>query len=51
MEVDLSTSRFETELGLLIKACKKGVSVIFVLINTQKVDGTGSSHFRPVADT
>ena len=50
-EVSLSTSRFETELELLIKACKKGFSVLSVPINTQKVDGTGSSHFRPVADT
>jgi len=50
-EVSLSTSRFETELELLIKACKKGFSVLSVPINTQKVDGTGSSHFRPVVDT
>ena len=50
-EVDFSTSRFETELELLIKACKKGFSVLSVPINTQKVDGTGSSHFRPVVDT
>ena len=50
-EVILSTSRFETELELLIKACKKGFSVLSVPINTQKVDGTGSSHFRPVIDT
>ena len=50
-EVDFSTSRFETELELLIKACKKGFSVLSVPINTQQVDGTGSSHFRPVADT
>jgi glycosyltransferase involved in cell wall biosynthesis len=50
-EIRLSTSRFETELELLIKACKKGVSVLSVPIFTQRVDGTGSSHFRPVADT
>jgi glycosyltransferase involved in cell wall biosynthesis len=50
-KVDFSTSRFETELELLIKACKKGFSVLSVPINTQKVDGTGSSHFRPVVDT
>ena len=50
-EIDLSTSRFETELEFLIKACKKGFSVLSVPINTQKVDGTGSSHFRPVIDT
>ena len=50
-KVDLSTFRFETELELLIKACKRGFSVLSVPINTQKVDGTASSHFRPVADT
>jgi glycosyltransferase involved in cell wall biosynthesis len=50
-EVNFSTSRFETELELLIKACKKGFSVLSVPIDTQKVDGTGSSHFRPVVDT
>jgi glycosyltransferase involved in cell wall biosynthesis len=50
-EISLSTSRFETELELLIKACKKGFSVLSVPINTQKVDGTVSSHFRPVVDT
>jgi glycosyltransferase involved in cell wall biosynthesis len=49
--VNLSTSRFETELELLIKACKKGFRVLSVPIITQKIDGTGSSHFRPVADT
>jgi glycosyltransferase involved in cell wall biosynthesis len=50
-EVNLSTSRFETELELLIKACKKRFSVLSVPINTQKVDGTSSTHFRPVVDT
>jgi glycosyltransferase involved in cell wall biosynthesis len=50
-EISLSTSRFETELELLIKACKKGFSVLSVPIITQKVDGTVSSHFRPVVDT
>jgi glycosyltransferase involved in cell wall biosynthesis len=50
-EIDLSTSRFETELEFLIKACKKGFSVLSIPIDTQKVDGTGSSYFRPVADT
>jgi glycosyltransferase involved in cell wall biosynthesis len=50
-KVDLTTSRFETELELLIKACKKGFRVLSVPINTQKVDGTASSHFRPVIDT
>jgi len=50
-EIDLSTSRFETELELLIKACKKGFSVVSIPIVTKKVDGTSSSHFRPVVDT
>ena len=49
--MDLSTSRFETELELLMNACKRGFSVLSVPIKTQKVDGTGSSHFRPVIDT
>ena len=50
-KIDLTTSRFETELELLIKACKKGFRVLSVPINSQKVDGTASSHFRPVTDT
>ena len=50
-EIDLSTSRFEAELELLIKACKKGFSVLSIPIATRIVDGTGSSHFRPVVDT
>jgi glycosyltransferase involved in cell wall biosynthesis len=50
-EVNFTTSRFETELELLIKACKKGFTVLSVPIDTQQVDGTGSSHFRPVVDT
>jgi glycosyltransferase involved in cell wall biosynthesis len=50
-EIHLSTTRFEMELELLIKACKKGFGVLSVPINTQSVDGTGSSHFRPVVDT
>ncbi len=50
-EIDLSTSRFETELELLIKACKKGFSVLSIPIPTGRVDGTSSSHFRPMVDT
>ena len=50
-EIHLSASRFEMELELLIRACKKGFGVLSVPINTQSVDGTGSSHFRPVVDT
>lgn len=50
-EVTLSTHRFETELELLMKACKKGFSVLSVPITPHIIDGTDSSHFRPVADT
>lgn len=50
-EITLSTSGFETELELLIKACKKDFSVLSVPINTPRIDGTESSHFRPVTDT
>ena len=49
--VDLITSGFETELELLIRACKKGFSVLSVPTMTQRIDGTESSHFRPVVDT
>ena len=49
--VDFSTTRFETELELLIKACKKGFSVLSIPINIQRVDGSVSSHFKPVLDT
>jgi len=48
---ELFASGFETELELLIKACKKGFSVLCVPIITPKIDGTDSSHFRPVVDT
>jgi glycosyltransferase involved in cell wall biosynthesis len=50
-KVELFTSGFETEMELLIKACKKGFSVLSVPILIREVDGTGSSHFRPVRDT
>ena len=50
-EVDLVTLGFETELELLIKACKKGFSVLSVPTMNQRIDGTESSHFRPVVDT
>ena len=49
--IDLSTSRYEAELELLVKACKKGYGVLSVPINVHRVDGTITSHFRPVSDT
>lgn len=50
-EVSLSTTGFEMELELLIKACKRGFRVLSVPIKITWVDGTVSSHFRPVTDT
>jgi glycosyltransferase involved in cell wall biosynthesis len=50
-EIPLLTSGYETELELLIKACKKDFSVLSVPTITPRVDGTKFSHFRPVTDT
>jgi glycosyltransferase involved in cell wall biosynthesis len=47
----LTTTGFEMELELLIKACKSGFGVLSIPINVTRVDGTSSSHFRPVTDT
>jgi len=49
--MELTTLRFETELELLIKACKKGFGVLSVPIKVHRIDGTNTSHFRPVSDT
>jgi glycosyltransferase involved in cell wall biosynthesis len=49
--VDLSTTGYEMEMELLIKSCKKGFSVLSVPIKIHEVDGTSSSHFKPVVDT
>jgi glycosyltransferase involved in cell wall biosynthesis len=49
--INLSTTGYETEMELLIKSCKKGFSVLSVPIKIHAVDGTGSSHFKPVIDT
>ena len=50
-KIDLLTTGFETELELLIKACKKGFRVLSIPINIPEIDGKFSSHFRPVTDT
>lgn len=50
-DISLTTTGFEMELELLIKACKKGVGVLSIPIHVSRVDGTSSSHFRPVTDT
>jgi len=50
-EIPLLTSGYETELELLIKACKRDFNVLSVPTIHPKVDGTEFSHFKPVADT
>jgi len=50
-EIPLVTSGYETELELLVKACKKDFNVLSVPTNLPKVNGTAFSHFKPVADT
>ncbi|RLB07913.1 MAG: glycosyltransferase family 2 protein [Deltaproteobacteria bacterium] len=47
----LCSSGYEGELELLIKACKKGHSVVDISITTRFADGRPCSHFRPVRDT
>lgn len=49
--IELTTTGFEMEMELLIKACKKGFSVLSFPVIAPKIYGTPSSHFRPVVDT
>jgi glycosyltransferase involved in cell wall biosynthesis len=49
--IELSSSCYEAELELLIKACQKGYGVLSVPIKVHRIDGTITSHFRPVSDT
>ena len=49
--VTLSTSTYETEMELLIKACKKGYRVVNVPTTGHPINNTPASHFRPVVDT
>ena len=47
----LQATGYEGELELLIKACKRGHSVVDIPITTRYADGRPSSHFRAVKDT
>jgi glycosyltransferase involved in cell wall biosynthesis len=47
----LRATGYEGELELLIKACKRGHSVVDIPIVTRYADGRSSSHFRAVKDT
>jgi glycosyltransferase involved in cell wall biosynthesis len=49
--VSLTTSTYETEMELLIKACKKGYRVVTMSITGRAISDTSTSHFRPVIDT
>jgi glycosyltransferase involved in cell wall biosynthesis len=50
-DVRLTTSTYETEMELLIKACKKGYRVVTMSVKGHAVSDTSTSHFRPVIDT
>ena len=49
--VKLTTSTYEMEMELLIKACKKGYRVVTIAIKGHAISDTSTSHFRPVIDT
>jgi len=50
-DLKLSTSTYETEMEVLIKACKKGYRVVNVPTTGHPINNTPASHFRPVVDT
>jgi glycosyltransferase involved in cell wall biosynthesis len=50
-DLKLTTSTYEMEMELLIKACKKGYGVVNIPITGQAINDTSTSHFRPVVDT
>jgi glycosyltransferase involved in cell wall biosynthesis len=47
----LRATGYEGELELLLKACKRGHTVVEIPVTTHYIDGRPSSHFRPVRDT
>jgi glycosyltransferase involved in cell wall biosynthesis len=47
----LRATGYEGELELLLKACKRGHTVVEIPVTTCYIDGRPSSHFRPVRDT
>ena len=50
-DVKLTTSTYEMEMELLIKACKKGYRVVTMDVIGHAINDTSTSHFRPVVDT
>lgn len=50
-DINLTTSRFDTEYEILIKACRKGYRVYSIPIKTGFINGTINSHYRAVRDT
>lgn len=49
--ISFTTVGFDTEMELLIKACKKGFRVLSIPVHFEKINDTLSSHFKPVKDT
>lgn len=50
-KVKLTTCRYDAETELLIKAARAGFTLFTIPAPTLFVDGTATSHFRPVPDT
>lgn len=50
-DLQLTTSTYEMEMELLIKACKKGYRVVTMDVIGHAINDTSTSHFRPVVDT
>ena len=50
-DLQLTTSTYEMEMELLIKACKKVYRVVTMDVIGHAINDTSTSHFRPVVDT
>ena len=50
-QVPLRGTRYELESEILVKAVRAGFAVRCVHVGVHEVDGTATSHFRPVRDT
>ena len=50
-QIPLRGTRYELESEILVKAVRAGFAVECVHVGVHEVDGTATSHFRPVRDT
>lgn len=49
--LDIPSQRYEFELDMMVFACKRGVEIRSVDIQTIYIDGNKSSHFNPLVDS